>query len=821
MSRYALLLALGLLLRMAVPAAAATYYVATTGSAANPCTGAGGNNAQNPAFPKPTINAGLTCLSGGDTLLIGNGTYDELLTTYAGFGPTPIPSGSAAAYTILKAQNTGQVMLTMTPFADFRSVIEIAPGAHHIHFEGFVLDGKNHTTDGIALADSDINNLRFKDLLIRYIRAMAVNGGGQNHEFLNVSAHNIALTTAGVHTCPHSTCGFEPSLPTCEGFCHVYYVGGTGHLMDGGTYTDVGGYVYHQPGGASGHVYRNGIIKNAYAVMTGSSSVLMNVTAQEVHHGLYVSAGSTIVHNTITRRTRGDTSNAFVVYQQSGSVPVIKNNLFVDFAADPGLGYIFIDDGSGSNQLPHANVVGNLCDVSQPGCTAAAPGSCFLQDVAGGNLRPCSTSPGRNAVAVNDASVASFTPDQAGFARPQEAARDPGALEFVDAGPVPTAVQFVQQPSTTLVNSVITPAITVRVVDQFGALISSTALITVVIGTNPASGTLAGTLSVNAVAGLATFSTLSITQAGSGYTLAAVSSGLTSATSSAFTITTLAVAPVASMDRRGPLLPLGPLNTTSPVRRSHPVLQGLRHWWRVVRGLDGGTKLWDLVGRAPATLVSMTAAQGWKATLRPGGDGEIRLGGPAGGAGYLSAGTLATATSPFTVALWLTGPVAQPDYTGVIGQVPSLNWEQGWGMYYHSGQFHCWLETWDTQHLATLVPITMPAWRHLTCSWDGSTLALYLNGQLQGTLPTSGGMTTGHPFEIGRLADSMMPWQGSLDDVMVFRRALQPWEVSALMVATQQASGGLLNRLDLTPPPTPLPGPPPLVRRGRGGEVLQ
>ena len=45
------------------------------------------------------------------------------------------------------------------------------------------------------------------------------------------------------------------------------------------------------------------------------------------------------------------------------------------------------------------------------------------------------------------------------------------------------------------------------------------------IGTNPSSGTLAGTLTVNAVAGVATFANLSINAAGSGYTLGASATG--------------------------------------------------------------------------------------------------------------------------------------------------------------------------------------------------------------------------------------------------------------------------------------------------------
>lgn len=66
---------------------------------------------------------------------------------------------------------------------------------------------------------------------------------------------------------------------------------------------------------------------------------------------------------------------------------------------------------------------------------------------------------------------------------------------------------------------------------------SFTGNVTVAIGTNPASGTLSGTLTQSAVAGVATFGDLSLNNAGVGYTLTASATGYTGATSTTFTIT--------------------------------------------------------------------------------------------------------------------------------------------------------------------------------------------------------------------------------------------------------------------------------------------
>src|SRR5207248_834309 len=71
-----------------------------------------------------------------------------------------------------------------------------------------------------------------------------------------------------------------------------------------------------------------------------------------------------------------------------------------------------------------------------------------------------------------------------------------------------------------------------------GNLVSAFAgSVTVALGTNPSGGTLAGTTTVTAAGGVATFGTLSVDKVGTGYTLTATAPGLSGATSSAFTVT--------------------------------------------------------------------------------------------------------------------------------------------------------------------------------------------------------------------------------------------------------------------------------------------
>jgi hypothetical protein len=85
---------------------------------------------------------------------------------------------------------------------------------------------------------------------------------------------------------------------------------------------------------------------------------------------------------------------------------------------------------------------------------------------------------------------------------------------FISVVPVAAAdaakLVFGQAPVNTIAGAVITPAVTVLVEDAGGNLVSSTASITLAIGTNPSGGTLGGTVTMAASGGIATFNNLTI-----------------------------------------------------------------------------------------------------------------------------------------------------------------------------------------------------------------------------------------------------------------------------------------------------------------------
>jgi hypothetical protein len=101
-----------------------------------------------------------------------------------------------------------------------------------------------------------------------------------------------------------------------------------------------------------------------------------------------------------------------------------------------------------------------------------------------------------------------------------------------------THLVFTVQPGNTVAGATITPAVQLRAATSAGTVDTTfVKSVTVAFGANPGGATLSGTTAVPAVAGVATFSNLSINKAGTAYTLTAAAPTLTSATSAAFNVT--------------------------------------------------------------------------------------------------------------------------------------------------------------------------------------------------------------------------------------------------------------------------------------------
>jgi len=114
----------------------------------------------------------------------------------------------------------------------------------------------------------------------------------------------------------------------------------------------------------------------------------------------------------------------------------------------------------------------------------------------------------------------------------------------VTQGP-PVGLAYIAEPFSAQVGNVMAPPVRVAVVDALGNTVTTaTGTVDISILANPGGGALSGTTSVAVSNGVASFTDISIDEAGNGYTLEANYGGLPSATSAAFNVVP---APVTTM----------------------------------------------------------------------------------------------------------------------------------------------------------------------------------------------------------------------------------------------------------------------------------
>jgi hypothetical protein len=230
----------------------------------------------------------------------------------------------------------------------------------------------------------------------------------------------------------------------------------------------------------------------------------------------------------------------------------------------------------------------------------------------------------------------------------------------------PDRLAFVAQPSTVAAGAAISPGVAVEVQSTDGSPVPIAGVaVTIALGTNPADGTLSGaTTAYTGSSGVATFDSLSVDMAGSGYRLTATSANLTSATSAAFTV--------------NPGSPAKLAFTASPAKSSaghafntQPVVEILDEYGNLVTGSAATVSL-ALKNPGSAILTcSPRAASGGVATFTGCSIDSV-------GTYQLTAasGTLSTATSAsFTIASLARGLAwSTPHTTRCIWESGSIFW---------------------------------------------------------------------------------------------------------------------------------------------------
>jgi MYXO-CTERM domain-containing protein len=130
--RFVSILAVGLLGPLTAPSlarAATTYVCGGSTCGAGWGTGSDGNAGTSKAAPFKTLAAAIAKMSGGSTLIVGDGTYAEPITG--------MPNGTASAYTTIAAENDWGVLIDGSHFPDtFVSGISLYEKSY-VRIQGF------------------------------------------------------------------------------------------------------------------------------------------------------------------------------------------------------------------------------------------------------------------------------------------------------------------------------------------------------------------------------------------------------------------------------------------------------------------------------------------------------------------------------------------------------------------------------------------------------------------------------------------------------------------------------------------------------------
>lgn len=249
------------------------------------------------------------------------------------------------------------------------------------------------------------------------------------------------------------------------------------------------------------------------------------------------------------------------------------------------------------------------------------------------------------------------------------------------------------------------------------------------------------------------------------------------------------------------------LNVGKPVNWAAPLNMDLRCWWMALPHRASGRTWFDLTRGFAAPFTSLsptTATAGWGGTTRQGGLSEVRY----QGTGYTRTtllveacmsddqGTLTmwarpTGSSPSVANSWLGRTIVRDgdEYLGIlqatIGGLDRL-WAYGYGNI-------------STDSRVGL-PYTPGQWHHLGWVHVGGQLYGYLNGILVGNVAMD---TVSIPsttvWTIGQGRDAGTHWQGALDDMRTYARALTDSEMRALYVASSTGYQQELNWLTWPP----------------------
>lgn len=204
---------------------------------------------------------------------------------------------------------------------------------------------------------------------------------------------------------------------------------------------------------------------------------------------------------------------------------------------------------------------------------------------------------------------------------------------------------------------------------------------------------------------------------------------------------------------------------------------------------------WTFDGKTISTTGATTSAQdvvgGYNGTFTNMSTTTSRVLGKVGQAitfdgadDYISVGTSSVlGNKPLSVSFWAKSNVTTSTYDSPIGKVNTGSWTQGWGFYTTgTSQMNFFIEGYSTNS-ANFTGLNPRVWHHYVGVWDGTNIYIYVDGVRGSVTDTyTGSMTTSNLLmTIGSIEpDVYYNWNGPIDDVRVYNRALSQKEVQTL-----------------------------------------
>jgi Right handed beta helix region len=319
------------LLLLPLSTEAATYYVGKNGSDAHSCP-----TAQAQTTPRLTVEGGRACLGSGDTLLVGTGTYVEVVPS--------LPSGlSDSQRTVLKNAPGATPVLqpTAAQVAGNNVTILLLWDARYITVEGFVVDMRDAGATGVSGSfggqlSYGISTGRSQYITVQHteVRNAPTAANGRDVEAVGIVVNQDASDCLFRHNYVHHLAAGSSRYQQGYGF----YFKGTRNIAEYNRLEFLGGYGFH--------IYNQAIVNidlivrhNTFrdiekpAILLAASmnarihnNVIAGCSSYEFYAGIAVGfggAGAQIYNNTIVR------CHGYAIQVRSGehTDAVIRNNI--------------------------------------------------------------------------------------------------------------------------------------------------------------------------------------------------------------------------------------------------------------------------------------------------------------------------------------------------------------------------------------------------------------------------------------------------------------------------------------------------------------